>query len=208
MKRIMTPLIISLVYIWAGRVSALPIREVYSQDAQGISGLNIELKVNAGYGLTIDFIPTSEKILQVWIADPSHFAFTSNSGCIQKLESRRSNTYHNQPAFDHEYPTTPTNQPNTRLADYSGDNASNQECSHEGATVLFLRQIKPINFPNITSSKDGSTELTVITKGDDGQQKQYQFRLIPASGKPAYTSLVIKPDLEKPTPLLLRNKSN
>ncbi|PMB27576.1 hypothetical protein [Fischerella thermalis] len=163
---ILTPLITSLACIWAGRVSALPIREVYSQDAQGISGLNVELKVHSGYGLTINFISTGEKIKQIWIGDPSHFAFTSNGGCTHT-------------------------------------NAANQECSNENATVLFLRQIKPINFPNLIASKDGSTQLTVITSDDSGQQKQYLFRLIPASGKPAYTSLVIKPDSQKPQPLLL-----
>jgi hypothetical protein len=165
-KDIITGLIISLLSIKDGQVNALPIRQVYSQDAQGMTGFNTTLKVHSGYGLTINFIPTNEKINQVWIGDPSHFVFTSNVCTQEKLEQ-------------------------------------NQGCSPDGGTVLFIRQIKPIKFPNISSSKDGSTELTVITNADDGQQKQYLFRLIPASGKPAYTSLVIKPDSEKPKPLLL-----
>jgi hypothetical protein len=81
---------------------------------------------------------------------------------------------------------------------------ANQDCNG-GATVLFLRQIQPINFPNMTSSRDGSTQITILTIGVDGQ-KQYQFKLIPASGQPAYTSLVIKPESERPVPLLLANR--
>lgn len=81
---------------------------------------------------------------------------------------------------------------------------ASQDC-HGGATVLFLRQIQPINFPNMTSSRDGSTQITILTIGAEGQ-KQYQFKLIPASGQPAYTSLVIKPESERPAPLLLANR--
>ena len=75
-------------------------------------------------------------------------------------------------------------------------------CINSGATVLFIRQIKPIDFPNLTSSEDGSTQMTVITSSTEGQ-KQYQFRLIPDQGIPSYTSLIIKPDSERPKPLLL-----
>lgn len=77
-------------------------------------------------------------------------------------------------------------------------------CKSSGATILFLRKIKPINFPHLTSSKNGSTQLTIITQGNDGKQKEYQFRLVPSVGEPAYTSLVIKPDSERPLPLLLK----
>ncbi|BAT56998.1 unknown protein (plasmid) [Nostoc sp. NIES-3756] len=81
--------------------------------------------------------------------------------------------------------------------------ASNDEnCGTGGATVLFLRQIKPINFPSLTASKDGSTVITVITASAEGQ-KQYQFKLTPAGGSPDYTTLIIKPDSEKPTPVLV-----
>jgi hypothetical protein len=82
---------------------------------------------------------------------------------------------------------------------------SDSNCGRVGATVLFLRQIKPINFPTLTSSPDGSTVITVITASSDGQ-KQYQFKLIPARGKPQYTSLIIKPDSEKPLPILVRKQ--
>jgi len=145
-------------------------RIVYSQDAQGVNSVGIELKVWQGYGVTINFIPTGEVIKQVWIGDPSRISFTSNGNLCQK---------------------------NSNSSNDSTDN-----CGNDGATVLFLRQIKPLKFPNMTNSVDGSTQITVITIGDVGQ-KQYQFKLTPATGQPAYTSLIIKPDSAKPAPLLL-----
>lgn len=153
----------------ASTALALPAaRNVYSQDAQGSNSQGIDLKIWAGYGLTINFIPTGETIKQVWLGDPSRFALTSNGNLCQR-------------------------------------GASDENCGTGGATILFLRQIKPINFPALTSSVDGSTVITVITASADGQ-KQYQFKLIPARGKPEYTSLIIKPDSEKPQPSLIAKK--
>jgi hypothetical protein len=135
---------------------AIPIRVVYSQD---IDSSSVELKIAKGYGLTLDFMATGETIKQVWIGDPSRFAFTSN-GNLCPLGSERN-------------------------------------CEGGKATVLFIRQIKPISFPNVTNSSDGSTQITVLTN-----QKQYQFKLVAVSGKPSYTSLIIKPESEKPEPML------
>jgi hypothetical protein len=170
MKRLGFLLITTLVInAHIGTALALPAaRNVYSQDAQGSNSHGIDLKIWAGYGLTINFIPTGETIKQVWLGDPSHFALTSNGNLCQR-------------------------------------GASDENCGSGGATILFLRQIKPISFPALTSSQDGSTVITVITASTDGQ-KQYQFKLIPARGKPEYTSLIIKPDSEKPQPLLTVKK--
>ena len=143
-------------------------RTVYSQDAQGVNSVGIELKVWQGYGLTINFIPTGETIKQVWLGDPTRISFTSNGNLCQKN---------------------------------SNSNNDTDSCGNGGATVIFLRQIKPISFPNMTTSSDGSTLLTVITSGSDGQ-KQYQFKLVPATGQPNYTSLVIKADSERPLPVV------
>jgi hypothetical protein len=139
----------------ASSVAAMPIRTVYENDANSSA---IELKVWKGYGLTINLIPTGETIKQVWIGDPSRFAFTSNGGLCPKQ---------------------------------SGDS----DCAGGKATVIFLRQIDPINFP-VTSSSNGSTQITLLTN-----EKQYQFKIVPASGNPAYTSLVIKPDSDRPLPI-------
>ncbi|WP_341531430.1 hypothetical protein WKK05_37620 (plasmid) [Nostoc sp. UHCC 0302] len=90
---------------------------------------------------------------------------------------------------------------NGNLCPKADSNNSSTECIQSVATVLFLRQIKSVSIPNMTNSSDGSTQITVITSGDGGQ-KQYQFKLTPATGKPAYTSLVIKPDSERPSPVI------
>jgi hypothetical protein len=139
----------------ASNVVAMPVRTVYENDANSSA---IELKVWKGYGLTINLIPTGESIKQVWIGDPSRFAFTSNGGLCPKQ---------------------------------SGDS----DCAGGKATVIFLRQIDPINFP-VTSSSNGSTQITLLTN-----EKQYQFKIVPVSGNPAYTSLVIKPDSDRPLPI-------
>jgi hypothetical protein len=140
----------------ASSVAAMPVRTVYENDAKESA---IELKVWKGYGLTINLMFTGETIKQVWIGDPSRFAFTSNGGLCPK----------------------------------QGNDSS---CTVGKATVIFLRQINPINFP-VTSSSNGSTQITVLTN-----EKQYQFKIVPATGNPAYTSLVIKPDSDRPLPII------
>jgi hypothetical protein len=78
-----------------------------------------------------------------------------------------------------------------------------QSCSNEGATVVHLRQIQPIQFQNLPRSRSGGTLLTLIAEGASGR-KVYQFRVVPASGEPKYTALIIKPDSERPRPVLDR----
>ena len=173
MKVLMTGIFTTLFFINHGQAHALQTRTVYSQDAQGIQGAGIELKVWSGYGLTINFIPANEIIKEVWIGDPTHFVFSSNGNLCQKNDLNEGDSCQNSP---------------------------------KDATVLFVRQIKKIDFPNVLSSQDGGTQLTIITESTAGQ-KQYQFRLGLASGEPAYTSLIIKSDSEKPAPLLLRKNS-
>ncbi|MBD2534474.1 hypothetical protein H6G97_35265 [Nostoc flagelliforme FACHB-838] len=90
---------------------------------------------------------------------------------------------------------------NGNLCQKSNDNSNDSNCSQGNATVLFLRQITPIKFANLTSSSDGNTQITIITSGSEGQ-KQYQFKLVPATGSPSYTSLVIKPDSARPLPVV------
>ena len=84
------------------------------------------------------------------------------------------------------------------LCQWSGN--QEQQCTNTGASVIHLRQIKPIKFPNLPRSANGSTLLTVITNGAQGP-KLYYFQIEPASAssKPQYTALNIKPDSEDPT---------
>jgi len=141
-------------------VRALTTRDISMTQAQN----NIDLKVWAGYGLTINFQKTGEKITQAWLSDPSRISFKTNGNLCAKTDQT--------------------------------------DCKSAGATVVFLRQIKPINFPNLTRSEDGGTQLVILTNGNEGQ-KQYQFRIIPATGNPQYASVFIKPP-DEPKPLLVK----
>ena len=69
-------------------------------------------------------------------------------------------------------------------------------CDGDGSRLLRIRQIKPIDFPHITTSSDGSTTLTLVTRGNEGF-KVYKFILKKGSGKPAFNHLSITPDPEK-----------
>lgn len=84
------------------------------------------------------------------------------------------------------------------LCQWSGN--QEQECTNVGASVIHLRQIKPIKFPNLPRSSNGSTLLIVITEGAQGP-KLYQLQIKPASDKPQYTALNIRPDSEESTPV-------
>lgn len=79
--------------------------------------------------------------------------------------------------------------------------ATDQQCNNEGATVIHLRQIQPIAFPNLPSSPGGGTLLTLITEGSQGR-KIYQFKIMPISGAPKYTVLNVKSENPANTPLL------
>lgn len=145
-----------LVLTSAAKATAMPARTVYEKD---VNSSTIELKVWKGYGLTINLMSTGETIKQVWIGDPSRFAFTSNGGLCPKQ-------------------------------------TNDSSCTGGKTTVIFVRQIDPISFP-VTSSRDGSTQITVLTN-----LKQYQFKVVPATGNPAYTSLVVKSDSDRPLPII------
>lgn len=62
--------------------------------------------------------------------------------------------------------------------------AENQNCSNQsGSTIVHLNQIKKIDFPDLLSSADGGTLLTLVTEGRGGRSI-YQFRVLPTSGLP------------------------
>ena len=168
---------LSLVATWAiincQSAKALTVKEVSTEQAQ----TGIDLQVSAGYGLTISFQKTGERISQAWLADPSKIVFSTNAKDCAKN--------------------------------------SNTPCS-DAANVIFLRQIKEINFPNLTSSSDGGTQLVILTNGNEGQ-KQYLFRILPVKENPEYSSVVISPLIpsqnstiylrEPPTPTFLNPKN-
>lgn len=73
-------------------------------------------------------------------------------------------------------------------------------CEGSGSKVISIRQIEPIKFPNIPSSLDGSTTLTLVTQSQSGF-KVYKFILRKGQGEPAFDHLKIVPDPDN-TPLV------
>ncbi len=78
-------------------------------------------------------------------------------------------------------------------------------CEGNGAKILKIRQIKSIEFDNITSSSDGSTTLTIATQGVAGYQV-YTFILKKGQDKPSFNHVRVTPDPKKP-PLALSGDS-
>lgn len=76
-----------------------------------------------------------------------------------------------------------------------------QECTNEGASVVHLRQIKPIDFPHLPRSSSGSTLLTLVTQGVEGR-RLYQFKVVPIAKEAKYTTITITPNPEKLAPLV------
>ena len=78
-------------------------------------------------------------------------------------------------------------------------------CNQSGATVIHLRRIKPLNFPNLPQSS--STLLSVITEGKEGR-KLYQFRVNYGSGFPEYYTVQINPENSSSNSIITINLSN
>ena len=70
------------------------------------------------------------------------------------------------------------------------------DCQGNGSRLIRIRQIKPINFQNITRSADGSTTLTLVTQSPQGY-KVYKFILKKGHGKPSFDHISVTPDPEK-----------
>ncbi|WP_199317857.1 hypothetical protein [Planktothrix sp. FACHB-1355] len=98
------------------------------QESSGLSGAARTVEVWSGRGTAIDFTRVNERIIQVFLADPSRFTYTTD---------------------------TPLDKGN--------------------ATTLFLRQITPLRFPNLTTAR--VTNLFVKTQSPDGTMRLYTFNL-------------------------------
>lgn len=66
--------------------------------------------------------------------------------------------------------------------------------SDNGATVLHLRRIKPLNFKQLPSSS--SSLLTVVARGSD-KRRVYVFRITPGNTKPKFHTIEITNDKEE-----------
>lgn len=69
-------------------------------------------------------------------------------------------------------------------------------CSNSAATVVHLRRIHAIKFPDLPQT--ASTLLSVITQAPGGERKLYQFRIAYGLGKPQYHTVAIYPDSQIP----------
>lgn len=69
-------------------------------------------------------------------------------------------------------------------------------CENSAATVVHLRRIQAIKFPNLPQT--ASTLLSVITQTQRGERKLYQFRIVYGSGEPQYHTVAIYPDSQPP----------
>ncbi len=83
----------------------------------------------------------------------------------------------------------------------SGDGTQNSSCSNEGASVVHLRRIKSINFPDLPRSASGSTLLTLVSESTSGR-KLYQFKVKLISTEPKYTTIAISPNPQRLTPII------
>lgn len=69
--------------------------------------------------------------------------------------------------------------------------ATDTPLSNGQATTVFLRRIKPLNFPNLTTSK--ITNLFVKTKTSAGNSRLYTFNIQPGENQPRYSTVNMAP---------------
>ncbi|GAP99619.1 hypothetical protein [Leptolyngbya sp. NIES-2104] len=146
--------------------NATVVRNVSSDQAQGITGEAISVDVAPGVGLNISFIQTGEFVKKAWIDDPSRITLSFDGTLCQTI-------------------------------------SQGQECSSDqGATVVHLRQIRPIDFPDLPRSSTNGTLLTLITEGTEGR-KLYQFRVRPVAREPKYTTIAVSPIVNRSTTMAI-----
>lgn len=73
-----------------------------------------------------------------------------------------------------------------------GSNGTQNNCSSSAATVIHLRRIHQLKFPNLP--RTATTLLSVVTTTPPGERKLYQFRVAYGTGNPQYHTIAIYPD--------------
>ena len=138
------------------------VRRVSISEATGQSGLSTpRIELSPGYGVNISFIPTGEIVEKVWLDNPS-FATLDMDGCLVSFGGSDSRSH-----------------------------SQENQCQQNGAKVLHLRRINPINFPGLP--RTNSTLLTVVTNSSYGQ-RLYLFQVAIGSDDPQYYTLEIVPN--------------
>ena len=123
---------------------------VGASQGTGLNSRAINVKVWTGRATAIDFSGVEERITQIFLADPSHFTYATDTA----LESGQ-------------------------------------------ATTVFLRQIQPLKFPNLTTTN--ITNLFIKTKTSDGDTRLYTFNLQKSKGTPNYSGIAISNQTPNPT---------
>jgi hypothetical protein len=117
---------------------------VTADRSQGLTDKAPSVQVWAGRATAIDFSQIGERIVQVFLADPSRIVYASDA----PVESGM-------------------------------------------ATTVFLRQISPLNFPNLTRAY--VTNLFVKTQASNGQLHLHTFNVMPGQKQPTYSGIAIAP---------------
>lgn len=73
-----------------------------------------------------------------------------------------------------------------------GSNGTQNNCSDSAATVIHLRRIHQLQFPNLP--RTATTLLSVVTTTPSGERKLYQFRVAYGTGNPQYHTIAIYPE--------------
>lgn len=118
-------------------------------EGSGLSGEARTVEVWAGRATAIDFTRVNERIIQVFLADPSRFTYATDT----PLDKRQ-------------------------------------------ATTLFLRQILPLRFPNLTTAR--VTNLFVKTQTADGTMRLYTFNIRPGESRQRYNGLSVATTSPRP----------
>jgi hypothetical protein len=123
--------------------SNLPaILTISPDEGTGLTEAARTVEVWAGRATAIDFSRVNERIVQVFLADPSRFTYATDTP-LDKGE----------------------------------------------ATTLFLRQILPLRFPNLTTTR--VTNLFVKTRTSDGSVRLYTFNIQPGESRARYNGVSV-----------------
>lgn len=71
-------------------------------------------------------------------------------------------------------------------------NGTQNNCSSSAATVIHLRRIHQLKFPNLP--RTATTLLSVVTTTPSGERKLYQFRVAYGTGNPQHHTIAIYPE--------------
>ncbi|MBD1922592.1 hypothetical protein H6F77_16100 [Microcoleus sp. FACHB-831] len=138
------------------------VRRVSISEATGSTGGKpVLIELSPGYGVNLSFIPTGETVEKVWFDNPA-IATLDVDGCLSGLGG----------------------------SGMGGFSFQQAQCQYQGATVLHIRQIAPLNFPNLP--KTNSTLLTAITHGRNGRHV-YLFRVVLGGNNPKYHTVEVVP---------------